>query len=94
MSVLLQMTRLRFGTPREMNPIVPQMLTAEVTRNMIIIRLTALRQAGSSISPLKCRVRSRCVRRAVASPIPNSTSEKRMSPVVTPSSLKLAAPQR
>ena len=48
----------------------------------------------SSISPFMCLVRSLDVQSAAAKPIAKSTRENIMSPVVTPSRLKLAAPHR
>ena len=51
MSTLLHTRRLRFGTPREMNPIGPQMLTALVTRHIIARRrnyfVTLIQNAGN-----------------------------------------------
>ena len=91
--MLLQRIRLRFGTPREMKPIGPQIDTALVTRNIIARRRSALYRLLNSISSFMCLVRALAVHKAAVSPMANSTNEKIMSDVVTPSRLKLAAPQ-
>ena len=86
--------RLRFGTPRDMKPIGPQIDTELVTRNMMARSISAFFMFESSVSPLKCRVSERDDRIATSSPIAKSISENIMSNVVTPSRLKFAAPHR
>ena len=70
------------------------METELVTRNIIDSRRSAFFILESSISPLKCLVRAFAAKIAVPRPIAKSANENRISPVVTPSRLKFAAPQR
>ena len=79
MSLLREIARLRLGTPSDTKPMGPQMLTTEVTRNIIISRLTALRRFDSSISPRKWAVSDLCCSSAAANPAATSASEKTMS---------------
>ena len=94
MSLLLQTIRLRFGTPREIKPIGPQMDTALVTRNIMARSSHALLIAVISISPSLCLVSVLADFKAAKMPTAKSDKENSTSKVVTPSNLKLAAPHR
>jgi hypothetical protein len=77
-----------------MNPMGPHIDTELVTRNIIARSRRAFLRFDSSISPLKWPVNALDDHIAAAIPIAKRLNEKMMSHDVTPSSLKLAAPQR